>query len=144
MKIKYLKFKNWLIATMASMLGLNLVSCDKMFAVEYGEPYAKFEVKGKVSDSEGNPISGIKVEMGWTAGTTDTDGKYSLKTVDFPTMPKNYTVSFHDIDSIENGLFADDSVGVVFERSDLSGGDGHWYEGSATKTVDVTLERLED
>lgn len=141
MKIKYLKFKNWLIISLAGLLGINL-SC--VGREEYGTPEAEFNVKGKVSDSEGNPISGIKVEMGWTAGTTDTDGKYSLKTVDFPAMPKTYTVSFHDIDSIENGLFADDSVGVVFERSDLSGGDGHWYEGSATKTVDITLERLED
>lgn len=144
MKIKYLKFKNWLIASIASMLGLNLVSCDKMFAVEYGEPYAKFEVKGKVTDPEGNPIAGIEVGLNeWKLTTTSQDGKYSLKSNYFPESEYTFNVAFNDVDSTENGLFKNDTLSVTVKLSELTGGSG-WYEGSATKTVDVTLERLED
>ena len=140
MKIKYLKLQNWLIISMAGLLGINL-SC--IGGMEYGTPEATFQVKGKVSAPDGNPIPGIKVGMDWTNDTTDADGNYNLQRVDFPDMPKKYTIAFNDIDSADNGLFADDSVDVQFLRSDLSGGDGHWNEGSASKTLNVTLQPKE-
>ena len=45
----------------------SLTACDTDIwngPAEYGTPYAEYEVKGRVSDSEGTPVSGIKVSMG--------------------------------------------------------------------------------
>ena len=45
----------------------SLTACDVEIwngTVEYGTPYAEYEVKGRVSDAEGTPISGIRVSMG--------------------------------------------------------------------------------
>ena len=44
----------------------SLTACDTDIwngPAEYGTPYAEYEVKGRVSDSEGTPVSGIKVSM---------------------------------------------------------------------------------
>ena len=43
----------------------SLTACEVFYGTdEYGTPYAEYEAKGRVSDSEGTPISGIKVSMG--------------------------------------------------------------------------------
>ena len=55
----------------------------------------------------------------------------------------NVDVIFTDIDSTENGLYKNDTIPVVFHHSDLTGGDGHWYEGSASQTLDITLQPME-
>ena len=45
----------------------SLTACDVEVwqgTVEYGTPYAEYEVKGRVSDAEGTPISGVRVSIG--------------------------------------------------------------------------------
>lgn len=107
---------------------------------------ADYSVKGKVTEPNGNPIQGIKVDMIWfSTTTTSDDGSYSMKARVEPYYPaETVNVAFTDIDSTENGLYKNDTIPVVFNYSDLTGGDGHWYEGSATKTLNVTLQRVED
>ena len=77
--------------------------------------------------------------MKWHETTTSPDGSYSIKVNDFPMDTVTYDVSFNDVDDGENGLFLNDTVTVTFSQSELTGGDGHWYNGSATKTLNVTL-----
>ena len=62
MKIRYLKLKNWLIAAMSGLLGLNL-GCDKFFVEEYGCPEATYHLKGTVTNEDGQPIEGIGMGM---------------------------------------------------------------------------------
>ena len=142
MKIKYLKLKNWLLISLAGVLGVN-VSCDQM-TEEYGCPMADFNVKGKVTDADGNAIRGIKVEMDYYCDATDANAYYSVRANSIPGDVSRFDVYFADIDGSENGLFENDTVGVSFTRSELTGGDGHWYEGAATKTLDVTLQLVEE
>ena len=64
----------------------SLTACDTDIwngTVEYGTPYAEYEVKGRVSDSEGTPVSGIKVSMGDEYGmdsvaVTDAEGRFHV------------------------------------------------------------------
>ena len=142
MKIKYLKLKNWLLVSLAGLLGINL-SC--VGGEEYGCPEARFNVKGKVTDPNGTPIPGIQVEMGsyGPRDTTDAAGQYSATLMSFPET-QTFEIGFTDIDGTENGLYKNDTVPITFQRSELTGGDGHWYEGSATKTLNVTLQPVEE
>lgn len=143
MKIKYLKLKNWLLVSLAGLLGINL-SCEEMRVDEYGCPSANFNVKGKVTDPQGNPISGIQVKMDYNFDTTDGVGIYSVNSGGIPGQTTHFEVVFTDIDSTENGLYEAKTEDVYFDHSELTGGDGHWFEGSATKTLNVTLQPAEE
>lgn len=75
MKIKYLKVKNWLLVSLASLLGIS-TSCAK----EYGCPEEEYR-------------------------------------------------------------YVDTTVNVSFEGARFSGGDGDWFDGTATKEITVTLNK---
>ncbi len=137
MKIKYLKFKSWLYASLAAVMGINM-SCDYMVE-EYGTPWARYQVKGTVTNEQGTPIEGIKVSFDWEEAFTDSQGKYEVETSNFPYENAEFELSFQDIDSTENGLYADTTLRVSFKDVPLQGGDGHWYDGAATVTKDMTL-----
>ena len=130
MKIKYLKLKNWLIVSLAGLLGINL-GCSKVD--EYGCPEATYHVKGTVVNEEGQPIAGINVGI----DTTGSDGSYNVTLSGFPRQP--LSLYFHDIDSMENGFYKDTLVTINTENVQLIGGDGNWYEGEGNITQDVTL-----
>ena len=75
------------------MLGISAVGCDIISPrVEYGSPYADFEVKGKVEDAlRSLPLQGIKIsatdesgEMTYASATTDPEGRFELLWSDFP------------------------------------------------------------
>ena len=142
MKINYLKLKHWLLVSLAGMLGINVTSC----VMEYGCPMADYNIKGKVTDPNGNPVSGIKVDMiGFSSTTTSDDGSYNMNTRVEPYYPaETVDIAFVDIDSTENGLFKNDTVPVVFQYSEFTGGNGRWYEGSITKTLNVSLQPVEE
>ena len=103
----------------------SLTACDTDIwngPAEYGTPYAEYEVKGRVSDSEGTPVSGIKVSMG-----DDT-----------------FDIQFTDIDGeAGGGLFEEQTVTVQAEM--VEEGDG-WDEGdyAVKEDVNVTLELKKD
>ena len=111
---------------------------------EYGCPSANFNVKGKVTDPQGNPIPGIQVKMDYNFDTTDGVGIYSVNSGGIPGQTTHFEVVFTDIDSTENGLYEAKTEDVYFDHSELTGGDGHWFEGSATKTLNVTLQPAEE
>ena len=141
MKIKYLKLKNWFLVSLAGLMGVNMSSCG----LEYGCPEANYTVKGKVTDPSGEPIPGIKVTGNWDNDITSASGDYILSARVEPLYPEEtIQIVFADVDSSENGSYQNDTVPVTFQYSELTGGDGHWYEGSATKTLNVTLQRVEE
>ena len=136
MKIRYLKFKSWLLTLAAAALG---ISCTES-AVEYGTPEATYHVKGTVSDPDGKPIPGIEVNhYGHPYDTTDPQGAYAftLKSA-FPSLPID-NVTFADIDSTENGSYQDTTVSIPTADVPLSGGNRHWYEGQGDINYDITL-----
>lgn len=133
-----------------SLLALALLgfatACDKETdppLVMYGTPRADFRAQGKVTDSEGNPIKGIRVrsqEDGGKGILTAEDGGYDISGSMFP---GHVQLTFTDIDGPDNGgEFTERAVDVKFTQDDRTGkGDGSWYSGSfAREGIDVTLE----
>ena len=125
----------------------SLTACDVEIwngTVEYGTPYAEYEVKGRVSDAEGTPISGIRVSMGESQSSymdsvavTDAEGRFHVIHGTFP-------FQFTDIDGeAGGGLFEEQTVTVQAEV--VEEGDG-WDEGdyAVKEDVNVTLELKKD
>jgi len=132
MRIKYLKLKSWLIASAASLLGIN-ISCE--MPVEYGTPEARYDVKGVVSAPDGSPVQGIAV--GYHSDTTDAQGRYQVSYHIFPN--EDIQLSFSDIDSTLNGSFRDTPVTLATHDVPLTDGDGHWFHGHGSINYNITL-----
>lgn len=121
--------------------------------VEYGQPHADFEVKGKVTDVDGDPIQGIKISAKWADAydyhnpsvTTDSSGKYTLNDPYWWPDSGEIEVIAEDVDGEENGgSFATKIETITVKDSDYTGGSGGWYEGKLSKTADFTLELDDD
>lgn len=79
MKVKYLKLKSWLLASIMGALGFTSCHCHKQLAepeektpevrdrgemrLMYGVPTMNFMIRGQVKNSDGNPVKGIRVNM---------------------------------------------------------------------------------
>ena len=149
MRIKYLKLKKWLIATVGGLLGLSVTGC--LPALEYGTPEASYHVKGIVTDKQGQPIEGIGIGqiIEWDdtgdslrfngyKDTTNAEGRYEVNLGGaFPNRP--LSLDFRDIDGATNGSYNDTVVTINTEGVNLTGGDGHWYEGVGNITQNVVL-----
>ena len=92
-----LKGFNWILAGLLSLLGFSITSCGA--TDEYGSPYAEYELKGKVTDMNGDPIQGIEINYGgiynnvlspsyiseiYKSPQTQKDGSYDIKFEDSP------------------------------------------------------------
>lgn len=128
--------------------------------VEYGSPHADYEAKGRVTDEEGNPVKGIKVEFVETYGTdslgnaeyyplsdeyvlTGDDGSFGIKSTLYTAGTDSITVGFIDVDGESNGgEFATKMVKEPLVRI-KDGKD--WNEGTfaVPDEMEVTLERVE-
>ena len=164
---KFIKGTNWALAGLLSFLGFS--SCESLDEYgtpqpEYGTPHAEFAVSGKVTDTEGKALKGIrvvvpgvdhhqkatsgfipgepviKVEVNDTIYTKD-NGSFEYSHFGFPSNDSiNVRMKFEDIS--ENPRFETDSTKVAFFSSDLKGGNG-WYEGKAEKKIYIKLKRKE-
>ena len=125
----------------------SLTACDVEIwngTVEYGTPYAEYEVKGRVSDAEGTPISGIRVSMGESQSSymdsvavTDAEGRFHVIHGTFPFRDNTFDIQFTDIDG--------EAGGVTVQAEVVEEGDG-WDEGdyAVKEDVNVTLELKKD
>ena len=152
MKIKYLKFKNWILALLAGIMGLQQ-GCSKFWAEEYGCPEARYIIKGTVINEQGDAIPGIGVNntRDWEnrngewcyEDTTDAEGHFLINRILFPAADISIPVTLYDIDSNENGSYQDTVVDVSFVGVQLSGGDVRWNKGTGEKEVSITMRRSE-
>ncbi len=139
------KFLCWLLG----MLGFSAMSsCDKIIdggKEEYGTPHADFSVSGKVADTDGKPIQGIRVVLTNPEGhqsaadTTYTaaDGKYMLDYPGiFPFRDTTLIIEAEDVDGEENGEYKKQVTD--FTPAPFSGRNG-WYHGESRNTVDFQL-----
>lgn len=105
-----MKTNNLLIKLLA-LLGFACAEsrCDIDDAKMYGPPYADFEIKGTVSDENGDPITGIRVTVRPTAesgpslgsGVSNAAGNYVLTGLDLHS--NDIDVVAEDVDGPENG-----------------------------------------
>ena len=130
------------------ILGFALVeSCAKDM---YGCPYSDFQLKGTVTDTEGEPIEGIKVNLSGVKGGqvdayrqdevcyTDSEGIYIVTNQYFSTFD-NLHLKFEDIDGIANdGEFETYELDVAVEQTKKADG---WFKGAFRAGADVELKR---
>ncbi len=138
MSSKYLHSVNALISGCLTLLGF---SCDLVNPrVEYGTPNAEFIVNGTITSAETEEaVQNIRVIMNNDTAYSDDNGSYEVTDKGaFPT-DQTYTIQFQDIDNELNGSFDDKDSIVEFKNPEFSHGDGHWYEGTATKEFDIKL-----
>ena len=144
MKGVFIKLFRWLLP----ILGFALVeSCAKDM---YGCPYSDFQLKGTVTDTEAEPIEGIKVEVSGVMDDqpdgyklndicyTDPEGNYIVTNRDFDVF-ENLHLKFEDIDGIANGgEFETYELDVAVEQTKKADG---WFEGAFRAGADVELKR---
>ncbi|WP_297906911.1 radical SAM-associated putative lipoprotein [uncultured Parabacteroides sp.] len=155
MHLKLLKKANYILASLLMLLGFSCSNEEGGGSCEYGTPYANFQIKGKVVDTNENPIPNAQIRInqndadvysyGWLHTDTiktDANGEFEWKKSDFPIL--RYRLITEDIDDEKNGgQFASDTTQVTFGSEEFTGGD-NWYAGSASKEIKITLKKYVD
>lgn len=123
-------------------LGVDVKMHPVETVAEYGVPYATFEIKGKVVDSEGNPLKGIEVygediyEYMRVKTTTDKDGSFNLVQPEW--LPAGEAdICFEDVDGEENGGDFGKKTETV-KLTQTEDGEGHWNDG-VYSSEDLTI-----
>ena len=157
MKDLFLRFCRWALP----LLGVTaVISCDgNLPAPEYGvppsgyddmlcmygTPVVQFSVKGKVVDTEGNPISGIEVSQSQAYDGrkvyTSEDGSFDYTAEDIGFEMESVTLTFTDVDGEENGGdFQSHEVTVPMQQTEP--GDDAWDNGKyEADGVEITLTK---
>lgn len=123
-------------------LGVDVKMHPVESVAEYGVPYATFEIKGKVVDSEGNPLEGIEVygediyEHMRQKAVTAEDGSFLLVQPEwFPAGEAD--ICFEDVDGEENGGDFGKKTETV-KLTQTEDGEGHWNDG-VYSSEDLTI-----
>ena len=143
MRDLFLRFCRWalpLLGVTAAISCDNVIESPDMYGcppsgyedmpVMYGTPTVEFSVKGKVMDSEGNPIPGIQISHDYSGQKvlTSVDGTFDYTSEDFGFEMETVTLEFTDIDGEENGGdFQSQEVAVPVQQTEP--GDGGWNNG---------------
>ena len=123
-------------------LGVDVKMHPGESVAEYGVPYATFEIKGKVVDSDGNPLEGIEVygediyEHMRQKAVTAEDGSFLLVQPNwFPAVEAD--ICFEDVDGEENGGDFGKKTETV-KLTQTEDGEGHWNDG-VYSSEDLTI-----
>ncbi|MDR2385695.1 MAG: radical SAM-associated putative lipoprotein [Tannerella sp.] len=160
---KLIKGTNWALGALLSALGFSSCLPDGIdrTPMEYGVPYAKYKIMGKVIDEEGKGLDGIRItipnveliEKGSSTYIpsnpyvkyplndtlyTQNDGRFEYEHDGANVDSLKYNFKFEDIS--ENPKTEIDSTTVSFSHSDLKNGNGKWYFGQATKEITMELK----
>lgn len=123
----------------------------------YGTPTTHYIIKGKVTDTDGKPINGVKVEANDTYDDrrrpltdepvyTDEKGEYSANAWGISSDGQGnilLEVTFEDVDGEANGgTFANDTVrGKDMTIEKVKDGDGAWNRGTYEITANKTMKK---
>lgn len=149
MRVRFNHWYNALIASLLAMLGFDSCSNVTDAPDEYGAPYATYQIRGTVTDEEGNPIPGIKGRLGVVitnpdvsstlyvahgdSAVTDSEGHLIIDNISERThylVPGRTVVELKDEDGEANGgdFSADTLRFDDMKKTQLEKGDG-WYQG---------------
>lgn len=147
--------KEWLLLCNRMLSGvlalLGFTSCDGLglgqATCEYGQPYAKYEIKGKVVDTEQQSISNARIIVKPLERNSDNlfpyahhDTVYTQKNGEY--LYENHGTSygrFRVVCDDPSGTYKPDSTVVEMKPT---GGKG-WYEGSDSKVENFELKKKE-
>ena len=125
---------------------LGFTGCDLLIScMEYGTPYAEFELKGTVSDGE---VLIENVEVSFSSNNpyldnltmiTDHNGKFVFKDTYTEAADFQYTLIANDL----NGKYESDTIKGYILLSDFKRKkrDDSWFDGKASKTENFILKK---
>lgn len=146
------------LSGLLALLGFS--ACDENGGrAEYGSPIVDYQVKGQVTDAEGNPIEGIQVVTQPTFGSyfikegesvsyakadtvyTDASGNFESSLLQNVSLAGKLV--FNDVDGEDKGTFQTDSASLQeAETVQLEEGNG-WYDGRYELTLNKQLKKEE-
>jgi putative lipoprotein (rSAM/lipoprotein system) len=140
-KVRYIKASLW--SGILGFLGIFSACIPRM---EYGTPHATYIIKGKVLDSNTKlAIPNISAKAGDSLSYffpnqtyTDAQGNFQMTLEIFPDK-MGIPLYFWDADSAENKLYEGRDTLILFDPAVLQGGDGDWDCGTATLTLNISL-----
>ena len=147
MKAKFLQCINALLeAAIIGLIGTSFSNCRTKYGVpelEYGSPYATYEVSGVITDEEEKTVANIRVTVqndGYQIlpeAYSEEDGLYSAK--------NDRAFPFSRVEIIAedtSGVYSPDTarVDVRYDRTGVSSSD-NWNEGSASILQDFQLKK---
>lgn len=119
----------------------------------YGTPSNFFILDGTVTDSNGEPIKGIKITAkgnhedapseDFTFTYSDEEGNYSIKWRDSNRSEMNFIVTAEDVDGAENGSFDDKAINVDFSETKKNKEDT-WTTKYKITGKNITLDEKSD
>jgi putative lipoprotein (rSAM/lipoprotein system) len=139
-RIRFPLFRSYtkVLIVLLGLLGF-AVSCKH--EDEYGTPMADYLLMGTVkSKTDQSVLPDIKVTMFQSHSQTNNSGYYEVAVLAALAGAKTYQVNFHDMDTINNGHFLDKDTTVNFPGTGYAGGDGGWFKGRESLTLNVFLE----
>lgn len=155
MKTSITKFSQWLTAILLGALGFSACSdLENDQPDMYGTPTMDFQTKGCVTDTENNPIQGLRVVLtekydsnkeATQTFTTDAEGKFTSEKV-YSRIGYSGTLTITDTDGEANGgEFKEQTINLKDVKSTLdeSTKDG-WYWGVVTFEANATMLKQED
>lgn len=152
-----------IIGRLLALMGITAVgaSCDGGMTLEYGTPYTRFEITGKLIDKETKePVSGIVIVYGeehtyWDAeGNNITDfyseGSYvadyselwMVGRIHTPQDPEKMILKLSDYDSQSKGHYKDTTYVIDLEKIQEPDPEDHWCDGIYGADVTLELERV--
>ena len=156
---KATNLKKWLSAMLGVIISLlGFSSCDE-HADMYGSPYTEFELKGSVTDTDGNPVENAsitikqKYEHGYLAGQympvyswdpTNGDkrkGSFTNVRGEYVLAASPYLDEIRVICTPENTDLAADSTDIQVTYTKKKGKKDDWYEGSYEGVVNFVLKK---
>ena len=142
MKRKTLSFINRCLAAVLAVLGFQTTGCAMKYGVmevEYGTPWADYQVQGKVTNQEQAPLRDIQVVLEFPkyGGYSDTlytneNGEYKFQGDFLPT--DSVSVTANDT----AGVYASENKkeALSYDRKDAD----RWYKGVGTAEADFELK----
>ncbi|MBQ9215981.1 MAG: radical SAM-associated putative lipoprotein [Prevotella sp.] len=163
MKVKFNRWYNAILTALLTMLGYGCSSEGPLDmygspVVEYGTPYADYQLHGTVTDETGSPVKDIKVSTKYVFhnydGTVVTDGIDSIQTDGLGKYAVGYRryhgendlkLIVEDVDGDANGgVFKSDTIDIDYKNATKvkdAGRDEHWSEGTYAIKQDIILKK---
>lgn len=153
-----------IIGRMLGLLGITAIgaSCEGMMMAEYGTPYTRFEVTGKLVDKETKePVKGIVIVYGEEHSRWDeygnqitefySDGSHVSDYSEFwmvgrlftPEDPEKMTLKLSDYDSNKDGHYKDTTYVIDLKEIRNPDEEENWCLGIYGADVTLELEREE-
>lgn len=141
---QWLTIYNVFLSGILALLGF--ASCTTTGADEYGQPHARYEIKGKVENASKEKLPDIQIiikelypdqNQADYGEVTKTNSEGEFYYLDEWAWPKSkFRIIWNKDEKAK--AYKPDSIDI--DMGDLKNGNGSWYKGEAYKELTITVE----